>query len=81
MRCSKPTKMLRVAAALLLTTNLVTPSWAFTPGTNDQNTTTPVKHVIVIYGENRSFDHLYRDMAAQIRRVGAQSTFGRHLEH
>ena len=59
MRCSKPTKMLRVAAALLLTTNLVTPSWAFTPGTNDQNTTTPVKHVIVIYGENRSFDHLY----------------------
>ena len=59
MRCSKPTKMLRVAAALLLTTNLVAPSWAFTPGTNDQNTTSPVKHVIVIYGENRSFDHLY----------------------
>jgi phospholipase C len=26
---------------------------------NDLNTTTPVKHVIVIYGENRSFDHLF----------------------
>lgn len=25
----------------------------------DVNTTTPVKHVIVIYGENRSFDHLF----------------------
>ena len=26
---------------------------------NDLNTTTPIKHVIVIYGENRSFDHLF----------------------
>jgi phospholipase C len=25
----------------------------------DLDTTTPIKHVIVIYGENRSFDHLY----------------------
>jgi phospholipase C len=53
------TKALRFAAALSLTTNFVSPSWAFTAGTNDQTTTTPVKHVIVIYGENRSFDHLY----------------------
>src|SRR5271167_2317711 len=28
-------------------------------GTNDGNTTTPIKHVIVIIGENRSFDHLF----------------------
>jgi phospholipase C len=28
-------------------------------GTNDLNTKTPIKHVIVIYGENRSFDHLF----------------------
>ncbi|MEA2772117.1 MAG: hypothetical protein QOD93_5079 [Acetobacteraceae bacterium] len=27
--------------------------------TNDNNTTTPIKHVIAIYGENRSFDHLF----------------------
>jgi phospholipase C len=26
---------------------------------NDANTTTPIKHVIVIIGENRSFDHLF----------------------
>ena len=28
-------------------------------GVNDQNTTTPIKHVIIITGENRSFDHVY----------------------
>ena len=28
-------------------------------GPNDNNTKTPIKHVIVIYGENRSFDHLF----------------------
>jgi phospholipase C len=28
-------------------------------GSNDGNTTTPIKHVIVIIGENRSFDHLF----------------------
>jgi phospholipase C len=26
---------------------------------NDRNMLTPIKHVIVIYGENRTFDHLY----------------------
>ena len=26
---------------------------------NDNNTTTPIKHVIVIIGENRSFDHVF----------------------
>lgn len=28
-------------------------------GPNDRATTTPIKHLIVIYGENRSFDHLF----------------------
>jgi phospholipase C len=28
-------------------------------GAQDGQTTTPIKHVIVIYGENRSFDHLF----------------------
>ena len=26
---------------------------------NDGNTATPIKHVIVIMGENRTFDHLF----------------------
>ena len=28
-------------------------------GSNDANTTTPIQHVIVIIGENRTFDHLF----------------------
>jgi phospholipase C len=28
-------------------------------GANDGNTTTPIKHVITIIGENRTFDHLF----------------------
>jgi len=28
-------------------------------GNNDNNTVTPIKHVIVIIGENRSFDHVF----------------------
>jgi phospholipase C len=28
-------------------------------GSNYGNTTTPIKHVIVIIGENRTFDHLF----------------------
>ncbi|HEY4044450.1 MAG TPA: alkaline phosphatase family protein [Rhodopila sp.] len=30
---------------------------------NDDNTTTPIKHVVVVYGENRSFDHLFATYA------------------
>jgi phospholipase C len=30
-----------------------------TPGPNDNNTVTPIKHVIVVVGENRSFDHAF----------------------
>jgi phospholipase C len=33
-------------------------------GQHDENITTPIKHVIVIYGENRSFDHLFATVAA-----------------
>jgi phospholipase C len=29
------------------------------PGANDRRTRTPIKHVLVIIGENRSFDHLF----------------------
>jgi phospholipase C len=44
-----------------MASQIVAPSvMAATPlGTNDLNTKTPIKHVIVIYGENRSFDHLF----------------------
>jgi phospholipase C len=38
---------------------IIMPKVAIPAGTNDNNTTTPIKHVIIIVGENRSFDHLY----------------------
>jgi phospholipase C len=45
---------------LAMTSNTVAPaSIAATLQPNDDNTTTPIRHVIVIYGENRSFDHQY----------------------
>jgi phospholipase C len=31
----------------------------FGPGRNDRHTVTPIKHVIVIMGENRTFDHIF----------------------
>jgi len=34
-------------------------------GPNDNATTTPIKHVIVIIGENRSFDHLFATYRAK----------------
>ncbi len=47
-------------AMLSMLTNFVAPvAFAAPLQANDDNTTTPIKHVIVIYGENRSFDHLF----------------------
>src|SRR5580692_12321657 len=34
-------------------------STAQAQSSNDGNTTTPIKHVILIIGENRSFDHVF----------------------
>ena len=53
-------KLANYLAMLSVTTNFVAPSaFAASLQPGDNNTTTPIKHVIVIYGENRSFDHLY----------------------
>jgi phospholipase C len=45
-----------------MTANAIAPiaaAAAAQSGSNDGNTTTPIKHVIVIIGENRTFDHLF----------------------
>ena len=60
-------KNLRRMAAIALASNLVlaAPSGLFaapTPGNDAAQsapTTTPIKHVIVIFGENISFDHYF----------------------
>ena len=50
-------------ALFAMTANVIAPvaaaAAARESGSNDGNTTTPIKHVIVIIGENRSFDHLF----------------------
>jgi phospholipase C len=56
----KRRELVYFSSILAMTTNLVPmPTLAASVQSNDGNTATPIKHVIVIYGENRSFDHLY----------------------
>jgi phospholipase C len=54
-------KLLCGAALCAMAVNALVPVAAapVEKGTNDGNTTTPIKHVIVIIGENRTFDHLF----------------------
>ena len=49
-------RLLACAAATAVIANAASP--AFASG-NDNNTASPIKHVIVIIGENRSFDHVF----------------------
>ena len=46
-----------IASVMLLQLAVSAPLMA--QQTGDTNTTTPIKHVIVIIGENRSFDHVF----------------------
>src|SRR5712692_11898261 len=48
----------RIALGAMLSAQLSTPL-AFAQSTNDNNTTTPIKHIIVLIGENRTFDHTF----------------------
>jgi phospholipase C len=60
-RYPKTSKLLCGVAICAMAINTMTPliAVAADTGTNDGNTVTPIKHVIVIIGENRSFDHLF----------------------
>jgi phospholipase C len=49
-----------MSAALVSTmVNLVVPPVAAASNPHEPRTLTPIKHVIVIIGENRTFDHVY----------------------
>jgi phospholipase C len=54
-------KLLCGAALCAMAANSLAPiaAGAATIGKNDGKTTTPIKHVIIIVGENRTFDHLF----------------------
>ena len=50
------------AASAVLIGNSMAPAFAGNKNgsaSNDDNTASPIKHVIVIIGENRSFDHVF----------------------
>ena len=51
-------RLLACVAATAIGINAIAPV-ALANSSSDGNTSTPIKHLIVIYGENRSFDHLF----------------------
>ena len=59
MTISNRKRLLACASALAFAANATMPAMAATTGANDGNTSTPIKHVIIIVGENRSFDHVF----------------------
>ena len=63
MQYTRKCELLCGAAMCALAVSAFSPAIGFAAGSpngsNDSNTTTPIKHVIVIIGENRTFDHLF----------------------
>jgi phospholipase C len=61
-----------VSAVALLGVASVTPVYGADPDTaTDQlKTATPIKHVIIIVGENRSFEHISRPISRRARTRG-----------
>jgi phospholipase C len=57
--------LLSISAVLLASSFNSTPGQANKAPKSDANTATPIKHVIVIVGENRSFDHLFATYVPQ----------------
>jgi acid phosphatase len=63
-RAPKRRKFFRALAPAIASLLIASPmtsalAQSTTPGPNDNNTITPIKHVILIIGENRTFDHLF----------------------
>ena len=47
-------------------------------GNADRNTRTPIKHVIVIIGQNRTFDHVFGTFQPEDGRKNLQPSFQRN---
>ena len=56
-------RLMACVSAAVLTAQAIVPAMAATTGPNDGKTTTPIKHVIIIVGENRSFDQVFATYA------------------
>ncbi len=48
-----------IVSAAILSLFTAQSGFAAPPGSGDNNTKTPIKHVIIIIGENRTFDHVF----------------------
>src|SRR5579863_4570495 len=59
MKLHRGKRLWAYAALAAMAANTAIPAIAASPGPNDSKTATPIKHVIIIVGENRSFDHLF----------------------
>ena len=69
--------LLACTAAWVLAAQTISPAFALPGhGARDAMTTTPIKHVIIIVGENRTYDHLF---ATYVPRKGA--TYNLLSEH
>jgi len=53
------TKLAALAASTILTTFAAAPGFAGDDAAQSPSTQTPIKHVVVIFGENESFDHYF----------------------
>lgn len=65
--CAAMIPLMAVATTPTQAAKAVTPQ-SLVLGQNDANTRTPIKHVIIIVGENRSYDHLF---ATHVPPIGA----------
>src|SRR3954463_4934359 len=63
-------------AAALTTAWSVAPAWAH--GHHHHHTATPIKHVVVIFGENISFDHYFGTYPHATNEDGTHFTASRH---
>ncbi len=61
MKNIRRSRLLACASLLAMVAQTAVPGAMAAPplGPHDEDTRTPIKHVIVIYGENRSFDHVF----------------------
>jgi phospholipase C len=61
MRYQTRKRLMAYASVIAMTANAAAPvaASAATAGTHDRATTTPIQHVIIIVGENRTFDHVF----------------------
>jgi phospholipase C len=52
-------RLMAYVSLAAIVSNTVAPAIAAQPGPHDRSTVTPIQHVIIIVGENRTFDHLF----------------------